>query len=125
MICYEKHHLLIDDGDDDGDGVRLVDWEELHAPAHPDAALEYLAELAHAAAGFPGPAIAAALLEWVAALPRPAEPYVREEPNPRRCFACGGADHAVCGWPTHWEILERMRAYLAKHNNALPKDPEA
>lgn len=58
-----KHHLLIDDGDEDRDGVRLVDWEEPHAAAHPDAALGYLAELAHGNPGFPGPELAAALLE--------------------------------------------------------------
>jgi hypothetical protein len=114
-----KHHLLIDDGDDEGDAVRLVDATN-HAPAHPDQALAYLGELAHGNAGFPGPELAAVLLAWIATQPRPAEPYVREEPNPKMCLACGGADHDRSMCAEHWEILDRMRAYLAKY--ALPKD---
>ena len=103
-----KHHLLIDD-----DEVRLVD-ATTHEPAHPDAALAYLGELAHGVPGFPGPEIAAELLEWVSTLPAPAEPYVRDEPNPKMCFACHGDDHERCGCPEHWEILDRTLKYLGK-----------
>jgi hypothetical protein len=112
-----KHHLLIEDlGEDDSDlKVRLVDWET-HELAHTDAALAYLGELAHGNPGFPGEDVSGALLEWVAGQPRPVEEYVRAEPNPNQCFACGGPDHEQCGCPGHWEILDRIQAYLGSED---------
>jgi len=109
-----KHHLLLEDrSDDDTIRVRLVDWET-HEAAHPDAALAYLGELTHGNPGFPGPEIGAALLEWVATLPRPAEPYVRKDPNPNQCLWCGD-DHDECGCPEHYTMIEQIIAYKQEH----------